>query len=182
MSRTAWTELAGRMYRHARFLGAPAEEAEDLVQDALLTLTADPERLDPRRGSVAGLVRTMVANRWTDRLRKTSRHDKARGHLRLVEDEAGPEEQLIEDDAARLRAQFLLRLNVDERGVFEAWVRQRQGQLDGPGAADELHMTYAEYEAAKKRLRRRCQTVLGELGVSSGDLYSQPKEVRDGLA
>jgi DNA-directed RNA polymerase specialized sigma24 family protein len=182
MTGPAWTDLARRMYRHARFLGAPPEDAEDLVQDALLKLTSDPDRLDPARGSVAGLVRTMVANRWTDRLRRAGTHERARGHLRLVPPSTTPENALVEDGAARLRTEFLLRLTAEERGVFEVWVRQRQGHIDGQQAARELDLNYPEYEAAKKRLRRRCRTVLSELGVTSADLYSQPEEVRHGSA
>jgi len=53
-------------------------------------------------------------------------------------------------------------------------MRQKSGALRGPAAAESVHLTPAAYEAAKKRLRRRCQTVLNELNLTQADLYDPP--------
>ncbi len=167
-----WSELAAGLYRHARSLGKPPEAAEDLVHDALLVYTRDPSWYDPQRGPLLRVLKVVITNRVRDQHRAKMRHSKLNSHLRLVaQPGSGPEDGVEQKQAADRREEFLGRLTAGEFALFQAWASQQRRELEGPAAAASLQMTYAEYEAAKKRLRRRCRNLLTEMNIRIGDLF-----------
>lgn len=167
----SWREVARRLLVHARCLGAPVEEAEDLVHDTLEVMVARPDWLDPDRDALPAL-KVVLRNRWANRRRAAGVSERAGPRLTLVhEPPPTPEIPLDAEQARAHRARFLALLEPEERAMFGAWLRQRNGGLTGPACAASLGMTPAAYEAAKKRLRRRCQAILEELGLEISDLF-----------
>jgi RNA polymerase sigma-70 factor (ECF subfamily) len=73
----------------ARRIVRDAEYAEDIVQDAFLTIWRQPERFDPARGTARGWLFAIVHHRSIDRVRRMT------GAVRAVE--LTPE--LVDDDA-----------------------------------------------------------------------------------
>jgi DNA-directed RNA polymerase specialized sigma24 family protein len=170
----SWRAVVRRLLVHARCLGAPLEEAEDLVHDAITALVADQAWFDPSRGDLLGLLKVVVRNRWANRRRSAGVSERAVPRLRLVEDGPTPEAPLTAAQAATHRQRLLALLEPTDRAVFAAWLRQRAGEVTGPEAATALEMSNASYEAAKKRLRRRCRAILAELALTPDDLFAPP--------
>lgn len=168
-----WQDVARRLIAYAMRLGASVEEAEDVVQEAILVAVRDPSWHDRQRASLVTALGTVVRNKLTDRWRHDTMRSRKAPHLRLVHGESPslPDRPLVEAGARARRRAFLAALTPEERGLFRLWLRQRSGELDGPGAAREAGLSYRSYEAAKKRLRRRCRALLDELGLDAGDLF-----------
>ncbi|MEZ4234824.1 MAG: hypothetical protein R3F59_01385 [Myxococcota bacterium] len=169
-----WREVVRRLLVHARCLGAPAEEAEDLAHEAIEVVVADPDWFDPSRGSLVTALKTVLRHRWSNRRRAAGVAERAGGHLRLVEPAPAPDAPLAAARAAEHRQRFLALLEPDERAVFGAWMRQRAREVDGAQAARALGLSLPAYESANKRLRRRAKAILDELGLVAADLYDPP--------
>ena len=167
-----WGELTVLLLRHARFLGATFEEAEDLTHDALAVLHADPTWYEPHRGSVKAALKSVVTNRYRDLVRRSGRGALVQRRLRLVTADGTPgaDHQVERHARASNRGRLIASLSPDERGLFQAWMLQRQDELDGPAAAASLGLSMRDYENQKKRLRRRCRKLLEELGMEPADL------------
>ncbi|MEN0065912.1 MAG: hypothetical protein AAGA48_27475 [Myxococcota bacterium] len=73
---------------------------------------------------------------------------------------------------------MLALLEPEERAVFEVWIRQRARAVDAAEAARQLGLTVPTYEAAKKRLRRRCKAALEQLDLTPADLFDPPSEAK----
>ncbi|MBX2800086.1 MAG: hypothetical protein KTR31_20580 [Myxococcales bacterium] len=171
-----WPELVRRLLVHARGLGCSVEEAEDLVQEALGVLVARPDWYDPARGTLLAALKGIVHHRWVNLRRASSVQRAAAPRLQLVADPVpSPAGPVAQQEAQALRRRFLALLAEDERAVFRAWTQQRARVVDARGAARGLGLQVAAYEAAKKRLRRRCAAILDELGVDATDLFG-PRE------
>ncbi len=168
----SWEELTRILLRHARFLGATFEEAEDLTHDALATFHADPHWYDPQRGSLKAALKTVITNRFRDLVRRSGRGALVKRRLRLVtrEDVPGADHQVESRLRAGNRDRLLAALSRQERGLFQAWMCQRQDEMDGPTAARSLGLNMRDYENEKPRLRRRCKKLLEELGMEPVDL------------
>jgi DNA-directed RNA polymerase specialized sigma24 family protein len=175
-----WEELARRLLAYARRLGASAEEAEDLVQESLVVAVRDPDWYDRDRASLVTVLGAVLRNRLVDRFRHLAVRQRLAPRLRVLEpdEDPGPDETLALADARERRRALLSLLEPAERDVFGAWLQQRRGTFDGPGAAASIGMTYPEYESAKKRLRRRCQRLLDELGLVPADLFDPDRGAR----
>lgn len=168
-----WDELVRRLVAYARRLGASSEEAEDLAQESLEIVVRDPAWFERERASLVTALSTVLRNRLFDRHRHLAVRQRVAPALRLVQgdEEPDPHDALALADARERRRALLALLEPAERQVFAAWLRQRRGELDGPDAAASLGMEPSDYEAAKKRLRRRCRTLLDELGLDPDDLF-----------
>lgn len=166
-----WREVVRRLLVHARCLGAAVEEAEDLVHDTLEVMVSEPERVDFER-DVLSWLKVVLRNRWLNRIRAESVSERARPRLYLAQSpRALPDAPLTAEEARAHRLQLLSLLEPEERAVFGAWIKQRAGTQQATAAASSLGMTVQAFEAAKKRLRRRCQAILGELGIEACDLF-----------
>ena len=166
-----WPDTVRRLLVHARALGASLEEAEDLVHDTLEVVLADPAWLDPDRDPLPAL-KVVLRNRWLNRVRAAG--VAARNGPRLVlvrEAQETPETPITAEQARAHRRSLLASLTPDERALFAAWLEQRAGRCAAPAAAARVGLDVPAYEAAKKRLRRRCEALLGELGLDPGDLF-----------
>jgi DNA-directed RNA polymerase specialized sigma24 family protein len=163
--------LVARLVRHARWLGASAELAEDLVQDALERHSRQPDWHDLARGDLETLLRVFVTSRVRDHRRRVQNRTRLHGHLEVFTTVREPDAGLLHDDASRARAALYGALDDELQRVFVAWVRQREGERRSV-LAEELGLDLAQYEAVKKRLRRRCKTLLTELGLTVTDLKS----------
>lgn len=174
-----WADVVRVLYLHARSLGCSREEAEDLVQDALEVTTRDPGWYDRSRGPLTRVLRVVVTNRVRDRYRAGVVRRKARPHLSLLaERPSKPDDAIRRQRAAGLRLELLGSLTDSEQLLFATWMAQQRGELTGWSAAESMGITYAEYEARKKRLRRRCRNVVEEMGVQTDDLYDLPGDQR----
>ncbi|MCP4868049.1 MAG: sigma-70 family RNA polymerase sigma factor [Proteobacteria bacterium] len=158
-------------------MGASLEEAEDLVADAIVVLRSRPDRYDLSTSPI-GLIRTIVRNAYIDRYRV--RTNRARLHLRLVEPDSTVfgDRELVRQTAHANRQRLLDALEPAERIVWDAWVRQRERELDGPQAAAVVGVTYGEYENRKRKLRRRVHSVMEMLDLRFDDLLDPPEGSR----
>lgn len=101
--------------------GDPAR-AEDIVQEAFLSVWRNRARFRPERGSVGGWVMGIVRNRAIDSLLHHSRHDSRRAGADGIEERFWASGDLQEtiterDQAARLR-DTLARLPTGQRDVI----------------------------------------------------------------
>lgn len=170
-----WREVVRRLLVHARCLGASVEEAEDLVHDTIEVVVADPGWFEPARGTLLSALKVVLRNRWLNRRRSQGISARARPRLALVPPPPTPEQPLQGEAARTNRRRFLALLEPGERELFGVWMQQRAGQLRGPQAAAQLSLSHRAYEAAKKRLRRRCRAVLDELELDPADLFDPPQ-------
>jgi RNA polymerase sigma-70 factor (ECF subfamily) len=94
--------------------------AEDIVQDAYLTLWRQPDRFDPRRGSVRGWLLTIVHHKSVDRLRRQSRaHRVVELTAECIDDTADPGDLAVQSvERDQLRA-ALDRLPAFQRRAIE---------------------------------------------------------------
>lgn len=81
-------------------LGAPAAGAEEMAQDALLSVWRRAGSFDPRRAAVSTWIFVIARNCWIDRLRR----ERVEYAYRAVADE--PEDTAPEGDAAVMRTQL----------------------------------------------------------------------------
>lgn len=174
-SNPAWRSLTRRLIADALRRGASLEEAEDAVQEAILVVVRQPGWHDRDRASLRTALGVVVRNRLTDRWRHQQMHSRKAPALRVVQpgELEAPDVHLDKEDARTRRRAFLAALTPDERRLFRIWMRQRAGELRGPAAAQELGQSVRAFEAAKKRLRRRCRAVLSELGLGPQDLFGE---------
>ena len=99
-----FTLYAGRVKAWMMRAGAPAESAEEIAQETLLTVWRKAALYDPTRATVSAWVFTIARNVRIDRLRKTQR---ARQHLQyelLEQDREEPDRPDALLDAAQREA------------------------------------------------------------------------------
>lgn len=80
--------------RHAFLLCGDDDQAEDLVQDALVRAFARPLRT-PRRGAAEAYVRVIIVNLFIDGARRQSRWNRAVPLLRRADSACDPTEQML---------------------------------------------------------------------------------------
>jgi RNA polymerase sigma-70 factor, ECF subfamily len=95
-----------------RIVGRQAA-AEDVVQEALLSIWRSRQRYDKTRGSVRTWILGIVHNRAIDGLRRSSVHDRRREQLDVVEDRFEARERTDVEAARRDEARSV-------RGALEA--------------------------------------------------------------
>lgn len=169
-----WTQLARRLFSTALRHRASVEEAEDLVQETMQVALERPGWFDEDREPLAAM-RAILKNRLIDRRRHQAMQQRKAPMLRLVKPEPDPSDLLEQSRASDLRLAFLAQLEPAERDLFQAWLRQRRGDVQAPAAAASLGLDVAAYEAAKKRLRRRCHRILADLAIDPADLFGGPR-------
>lgn len=74
-----YDRMAGRAFGLAYRILGDGPAAEDVVQDAFVWIWDNPHRLDPERGTVDGLLLTLVHRRAIDALRARSRRNSLPG-------------------------------------------------------------------------------------------------------
>ena len=166
-------QLVRSLYVHALRLGASPEAAEDMVQESLTVPLGKADWFDPERGTLPAALRAVITHRFIDACRARERRKRLHAHHLEGMEAVGPSpSKTMADRTAYLnRQRFLTQLDESEKALFAMWIRQNHGDVKGPEGADALGMTYAEYEAAKKRLRRRSLTILEELEIDAQDLW-----------
>jgi RNA polymerase sigma-70 factor (ECF subfamily) len=105
-----YDRFSARAYRLASGMAQNRGHAEDMVQEAFVSLWRNRARYDPGRGSVTGWVMTAVRHRAIDVLRAQRRHDAHRARADQTADEPATAGDAVEDrvvereGAARLRS------------------------------------------------------------------------------
>ena len=104
-----YDRFSARAYRVATGIAQDRSHADDMVQEAFVSLWRRRARYDPALGTVSGWVMATVRNRAIDVLRAQRRHDARRDGTdetfdeRLTEADAVEERVAERDGAARLR-------------------------------------------------------------------------------
>ena len=117
-----YDRFAARAYGVAFSVGRDDARAEDVVQDAFLSVWTARQRYRPERGTVVAWILGTVRNRAIDSLRRNRRHDDRRAGLDMIEERVpapgNVEEEAGErDQAAQLRS-TLARLPAAQRDVI----------------------------------------------------------------
>lgn len=101
-----YDHFAPRLKAYLLRLGAPAEQAEDMAQESLVTAWRRAASFDPAQASVATWLFTIVRNKWIDQIRRERRPELDPADPALVPDSpAQPDAPLhAVQDATRLRA------------------------------------------------------------------------------
>jgi RNA polymerase sigma factor (sigma-70 family) len=166
-----------RLIAYARRRGLTHQDSEDLTQEVLLRAWQRRNQFSPRPGgSLVAWILTVAKNLLIDRLRTKA----AEGRLTagLGEDPASEYavdsqlSELADREAARRRAALICRLPEELRPVFWSWVEQSADGGRREVAAEQLGMSIAAYEAAKKRVRRAITKDLEELGYGPRDVLT----------
>lgn len=162
--RTAFAEVfervAPRLRTYFRTLGASPTTAEDLTQEALLTIWNKAEQFDPARGGAQAWVFTIARNLRITALRKERYTAADEGDLLFLQDQApGPEEAALHAErVARLR-QVLL--NLPEKDVamlrLAFFEDKSHSQIER-----EKGIPLGTVKSHLRRTLRRLRTVLGE--------------------
>jgi RNA polymerase sigma-70 factor, ECF subfamily len=98
-----------RAYRVAYAIAHDSARAEDIVQDAFLSIWRKRASYQPKRGSVTGWLMGVVRNRAIDFTRNNGRHDRRRADEEQIDQRLQTAALSIEqttterDEAARLR-------------------------------------------------------------------------------
>lgn len=114
--------LGARAYRVAFVLAHERTRAEDIVQEAFLSVWRNRAAYDPQRGAVGAWTTGIVRNRAIDSARRNGRHDRRRADeegLDTGRQAPGGVEVTVgeRDEAARLRG-VLARLPEAQRDVI----------------------------------------------------------------
>ena len=133
-------QFGARAYRLAYSVSHDASRAEDIVQEAFLSVWRARDRFEPQRGSAGAWIMRTVRNRALD----SHRHHRG-SDAREIEERAGSElsspddlqdDAEERDEAAQLRA-TLARLPPDQRDVIAL---AYFGELSAPEIAEELSL------------------------------------------
>ncbi len=123
---TAFAELydllAGRAYSLALYVVKDAQSAEDVVQDAFVSIWRMAGSFDPRRGSVKGWVLTVVRNRGVDHLRRLSARPRATVDIGTIDVGGSPEavwEEVVRSVDSELVQDALCSLPAEQRQVID---------------------------------------------------------------
>ncbi len=131
--------FGGRAYRVAYTIARNDTRAEDIVQEAFLSIWRNRARYVPQRGSVIAWVIGIVRNRALDSARRNGRHDTRRAddgqiHERLQAPGSLEQSAAEREEAAQLRG-VLAQLPAAQREVI---VLAYFGELSAPEIAGEL--------------------------------------------
>jgi len=152
------------LYSWACRLGPPGDEAADLVQDVMATLA---ERLpafehDPAR-RFRGFLRTMLENRWRDRMRRRAARPAITGQD--LDALAAPDPAGDEDEYRRLvlsRTVRVMQADFEPRTWRAFWAVVVEGK-SGADAAAEVGLSVAAVYQARSRVLRRLREELAGL-------------------
>ena len=104
-----YDRFSARAYRVAAGIAHNRSHAEDMVQEAFVTLWRSRGRYHPEYGTVAGWVMMTVRHRAIDWLRVQTRHDARRDGTDHAVDERLPTAEVMEDKVAERDAAARLR-------------------------------------------------------------------------
>lgn len=169
--------IHGRIVATAMRKGLSKAEALDVAQEVAVRLITKQGQYVERPGTpyVAWLW-TVAQNYLTDVLRSRAAQHRLAERLWREADDAGPpdaEQRLTDHEAQLNRDRLLEALPEEDRLVFLVWARQNDGEIDRTEASEQLGMSVAEYEAAKKRVRRTITTAMVRLGLRAQHFWSR---------
>ena len=162
-----FTRFVTRAYRVAHSFTRERTRAEDIVQDAFLSIWRSRAAYDPERGAVIGWVMGAVRNRAIDSARHTGRDDSRRAdqqHLDECHASDTIEETSIERDQAGQLRDVLARLPAAQREVIGL---AYFGELSNTEIASLLAIPPG---TVKGRIRLGLQWVRSDLGVAEAEM------------
>lgn len=155
--------------RVARQLGAPAEQAEDIVHDVFLVVHRRLSDYDEGRGSMRAWLYGIARNVVHHRLRSATRGDR---RLRLLPDPEpppGPDERLARARAGEVVETFLAGVDEDRRMVFA--LIEIEG-MSAPEVAQalavNLNTVYSRLRLVRQQFNQYIRRLHGERGVRDG--------------
>jgi RNA polymerase sigma factor (sigma-70 family) len=167
----------GRALAVARRFGLSQPDAEDVVGVATLRAIERIGQYQPRLGiPFLAWFRRLLARCVMDEFRS---HKRAKALLTSSDDallpvaQLDPDERIANAEAAARRAAIVSALTPELREVFDRWIDQHEGRIDGKRAAELLGCTLPQYEAKKHRVRRRIEKTMERLRLSPRDLWSR---------
>lgn len=114
--------LAGRAYSLALYVVKDVQSAEDVAQDAFVSIWRMAGSYDPHRGSVKGWVLTVVRNRGVDHLRRLTARPRASVDIGTI-DVGGPPEavwdEVVRSTDAEMVQEALRSLPAEQRQVID---------------------------------------------------------------
>ncbi len=137
--------------------GAPAGQAEDIVQDVMLSVWRKAHLFDPERAQVSSWIYQIARNRQIDIIRKEGRPMPEA--LKAEQDEAEPDagQVLAMEQEADVLREALDRLNPDQRDMIE---KAYLGELTHSDIADATGLPLG---TIKSRIRLGLERLRHEL-------------------
>jgi RNA polymerase sigma-70 factor (ECF subfamily) len=171
----AWREFDGiyrpLLLRFAQARGLSAADAEELAQECMAALHRHVQEFeyDPGKGRFKGWLRTMVNNRFRNRLRDRREYQAASGEIQRAagDSEASPE-ALFDRVWRQEHLRHCLRLirGEVEEDTFGAFVAHVMEEKSVEEVCAQFDMTANQVHAVKsrmmKRIRQRMIQILGE--------------------
>lgn len=168
--------IHGRIVAVAMHKGLSKAEALDVAQQVVVRVIAKCDQYVERPGTpYLAWLWTVAVNHLTDVLRSRGAQRRLTERLwREPEGDRPPdaEQQLTDHEAQSNRDRLLEALPEEDRLVFLIWARQNDGEIDRAEASDQLGISMAAYEAAKKRVRRAVAAAQLRLGLRVEHFWS----------
>jgi len=155
-----YDRFGARAYRVAFALARDPTRAEDIVQDAFLSIWRGRAMYQPQRGALVAWILGVVRNRALDALRRNGRHDTRRADEEQIDQQlqsvGSAQDRLGErEEAAELRG-VLARLPAAQREVIAL---AYFGELSTSEIASELSLPLG---TVKGRIRLGLQKLRGD--------------------
>ena len=113
----AFAKYAPRVKSYLLRLGAPSAQAEDLAQDAMVSVWRRAASFDPARAKASTWIFVIARNSWIDRLRREKVELAYREYIEPPQAEESPDDALTRGDSeTRIRA-ALETLSEEQRQV-----------------------------------------------------------------
>jgi RNA polymerase sigma-70 factor (ECF subfamily) len=155
-----FNHFAPRMQAFLRRQGASADQAEEVVQEAMVTVWRKASLFDPRKASPATWIFTIARNQRIDLLRKANRPEPDRNDpaFEPAPEAQGDEALARKQDAARLK-DAIAGLPEDQRAVLKLVYFKDKTHDE---AAKELEIPLGTVKSRIRLAFRKMRTALGD--------------------
>lgn len=136
--------MRSELYRYALRLAGSADDAEDLVQEAMLRLWNIRDRLEASRDSIVPLAMTMIHNRFIDQQRHNAHTTAMPTHMEIAANDRSTE---LHDEALLIK-RIVAQLPPLQQQIF------RMKEIDGYTADEIMQITGCTADNLRRNLSR----------------------------
>ncbi len=139
--------------------GASAEQADDLVQETMMTVWRKAPLYDPAKASPGTWVFTIARNRRIDSLRRDNRPTVSVEDVELVDDSADAEDRVAADQTAQRIRAMMAALPPDQAQVIQMSFLE---DLPHPAIAEKLGLPLGTVKSRLRLAFKKARDLLGD--------------------